>query len=368
MNPTRGGVQKVTDILAKYFIRTGHRVYYLTYEFDEKDKYKFPATLYHLPDNDFFSKSNLKYYHNLLSGLLIDIIINHDASNDRSRFFLNTGTHTAKKISLYHQDPLYGIIRLNTQSGILRKFLFIAFPGLVRKIKIIKKRRAIKFLLKNSDSLILLSNEFKRLIATELKTKSCKISVINNPCVYYKTKELCDKKKKILFVSRMILDEKNPDKMLYIWSRLQGKFPDWELIFLGDGPDRIQVEELAKTLNLWNVYFEGYVDPLPYYKEASIICMTSNSEGFGLTLVEGMSFGVVPITFNNWAALKDIIIDGETGILVESDNLDDYTKKLQNLLINEEHRQRISLNASRFAGKFDIELIGPLWLELFQTV
>lgn len=373
MNPNIGGVQRVTDTLVKFFVGKGHNLFYLTFLHDENDTYQFPAKIYRLPGPVFFSQSNINYYHDLLFELGIDIIINQDSSNERSSFWLNTGKHSAKKISIYHTDPLFGINRKADLSRyirnlFLRDFILHFFSEPIRFLKMHRKKREMHVLIKNSNRLVLLSDEFKKLIIKELRIDSPKIVSIINPCVSFHFQKTGIKKKQLLFVARMEIFHKRPDVMLKIWSHIQHKFPDWELLFLGDGIDRHKIEELALFMKIKNVRFEGFVDPLPYYQEASVICMTSDYEGFGMVLVEAMQFGLVPIVFNNWASLKDIINDQVTGILIETDNMSDYIAKLNQLLSDEELRKRISANAKDFVRKFDIETIGPMWLSLFDKL
>ena len=366
MNPYNGGVPRVSDTLAKYFGDQGHIMFYLTHHRDICDAYHFPAKVFNLPNPDLFSRENLSYYHKLLKENLIDLIVNHDASNDRSRFFLNIGNHPAKKISLYHTDPLNGLYTTSDFSGKARKMLSEIFPKVIYSMKIIRKRREIRFLLKNSDRLILLSEQFKQQISKELKIKSNKIQAISNPLLSYGQFIPENKKKQILFVARMDLLVKRPDKMLMIWSVIQNRHPDWELIFLGDGQDRKKVEDMAVSMKLLNVRFEGRVDPIPYYKDASIICMTSDYEGFGLVLLEGMQFGAIPVAFNNWISLKDIIIDMVTGIIVPTNDIQQYVEKISILMSDENMRMSFSYNAIDQAKKFEIEKIGPKWIKLIE--
>lgn len=368
MNPVRGGVQRVSDTLAKYFICRGHKISYLTLQYFEKDTYNFPGKIYHLPDPDFFSDINLAYYQNLLYEVSIDIVINHDAANNHSKLFLNSGNHPAKKISLYHTDPLYGINKAINVSGRINNFIKIKFAGAIRFLKVQRKKMEIGQLLKKSDRLVLLSDEFHKQIIKELKIKSSKIVSINNPCVSYLEQSIIPKKKQLLFVARIDIAVKRHDKMLQIWSYIHNKFPDWELIFLGDGPDRVKVEEMAIEMGLKNVRFEGFVDPLSYYKSASILCMTSEYEGFPSVLLEAMQFGLTTIMFNNWASISDVITDYETGILIKTDNTADYIGKLDHLLSNEILRDRISSNAIEYVKKFRIETIGPKWMSLFDDL
>lgn len=359
LNPNRGGVGRVADTLAKYFAENGHNVYYLNFQYEEKDDYEFPATLFTLPDADFYANSNLLFYHKLLDDLAIDIVVNHDASNRRSTFWLNTGKHHAKKISFYHTDPLHG---LNRDIG-YGKWV----NGIVSKLRAMRYRKPIRSLLKNSDSMVVLSDVFKTNIRKKLILNTSKIVAISNPSVLTKVKAPAVRKKQVLFVGRLDWSSKRPDKMLYIWERLFQKHPEWELLVLGDGPDREKTEELAENLQLKNIAFKGFVDPVPYYNQASIICLTSDYEGFGLAMVEAMQFGVVPVAFNNWASLVDVLAHEQTGLVANSNDMPDFIAKLDCLISDEKERERMAMNAKEYVQKFHIDVIGPQWLALLKS-
>jgi glycosyltransferase involved in cell wall biosynthesis len=297
-----------------------------------------------------------------LTSLSIDIIFNHDASNSRAKFFLNTGNCRAKKISFYHTDPLHGIDKIpdNIVCKIFRKYCLF--------LKRLRKKREINHLLNHGDKLVLLSEAFKKKLAKELNLKSPGIISINNPIQLRTTQDsIVRKKEQILFVGRLE-KEKNPRKALIIWSKIECKYPDWEFIFLGDGTERTALIDLANSLKLKNVKFKGFVDTTSYYKESAVQCNTSDYEGFGLALIEGMQYGVVPITFNNWDTLKEIIVDNETGMLVKPNDEDEYSRKLQLLLNDRGLRKRISENVINHVKKFDIENVGPQWISLFREL
>lgn len=349
----------MADTLARYFGENGHNMYYLNFQYDEKDEYEFPAKIYTLPDPDFYSSANMRFYHQLLDDLAIDIVVNHDASNKRSGFWLNTGKHPAKKISFYHTSPLHG---LNRDSG---HGVFVNY--VMRILRGVKYKMAILSLLKKSDKLVLLSGEFEKSIQKKLKLKSHKIVPISNACIFDTLQSTTTKKKQVLFVGRVDWSSKRTDKMLRIWANLFNKHPQWELLILGDGPDRKKTELLAKKLELKNIVFKGFVDPEPYYKQASIICLTSDYEGFGLVMVEAMQFGVVPIAFNNWVSLKDVIVHEHTGLVVNANDMHDFIAKLDHLINDENERERMALNAKEYVQKFHIDVIGPQWLELLKS-
>ena len=108
---------------------------------------------------------------------------------------------------------------------------------------------------------------------------------------------------------------------------------------VGEGPDQEKLKRYVEERNIENVYFEGrQQNVLSYYQKASFICLTSNTEGFGMTLIEGMSQGCIPFSFNNFAAANDIIIDGENGCLIKPFNIKEYANKLKNLMNDSEKR------------------------------
>ena len=125
----------------------------------------------------------------------------------------------------------------------------------------------------------------------------------------YKTKE-------IIYVGRLDFVQKRVYRVINTWNYLEEKFPDWRLTIVGDGEDRANLEGNVKALGMKHVSFEGFKSPIDYYKRASILMLTSDFEGFPLVLAECMSFGVVPVVYNSYAAVGDIISDGKDGIVI----------------------------------------------------
>jgi glycosyltransferase involved in cell wall biosynthesis len=372
MNPTLGGVQRVTDTIARYLADRGHDIHYLTYEFDENDQYRFPGRIHRLPETDFYCKGNIKYYHQLLKSFGIDVVINNDAANERSRFFLNTGENEIVKFSVYHTDPLHELYHPIAVSNYFRNKLLISlFGSILRKLiqwnRYNKKKRQIKWLLRKSTKLLLISEAHKEKINEVLNIDSKAISVMYNPSAFSERKLRTTYQKIILFVGRIDLPVKRPDLLLQIWQKVESDFPDWKLFFLGDGPDMNAIQEMNQTLGLKNTKFLGYTDPEKYYKEASILCMTSEYEGFPSVLVEAMHFGLVPIAFNNWSSLSEVIIDNKTGMTVDRGDISQYILKLRSLMSDSEILVRISDQAVDHVKKYDIEEIGPKWDVLLSS-
>ncbi|MGM9777422.1 MAG: glycosyltransferase, partial [Prevotella sp.] len=130
--------------------------------------------------------------------------------------------------------------------------------------------------------------------------------------------------------------------------------------------DKLRI--LAHKLNLANVSFEGRQQSEPYYEKAALFMMTSAVEGWGLTLTESMQRGVVPIVFNSYPALRDIISDGYNGCVVPNNNLDTYADCMMELMENKEKRENIARNALKSCKRFEPEKVIRKWIELIDSL
>lgn len=169
----------------------------------------------------------------------------------------------------------------------------------------------------NYDNIVTLSHggidEFVQLCPTVDRDK---LVCIPNAIRMIEPPDLSIKEKRCLYVGRLDNKAKGVDRLLRIWKQVEQSNEDWQLDIVGDGPDGKWLREYATELNLSRVRFHGFQDPEAFYKRSSIFCMTSTFEGFGMVLVEAMQHGCVPIAFDSFPAVRDIIENNKSGILV----------------------------------------------------
>lgn len=96
------------------------------------------------------------------------------------------------------------------------------------------------------------------------------------------------------------------------------------------------------------------------------MCLTSIYEGWGMVLTEAMQFGCVPIAFDSFPAVRDIIIPNETGILVKPFSKKEYIFKLTHLMEDDNYRNQLSQKGFEYVKKFDTSNILPKWIELIE--
>ena len=121
-------------------------------------------------------------------------------------------------------------------------------------------------------------------------------------------------------------------------------------------------------LELKNVFFRGYQSPSEYYSRAKIISLVSTSEGFPMSIIEGMQNGCIPIVFSSYSAVTDIIKDGINGCLVAPFDIDLYAEKLYKLASDSSLLNRMQPFAVQSVELFNIDKIGHKWIELFQSL
>ena len=208
-------------------------------------------------------------------------------------------------------------------------------------------------------------NDIKRIYPDYNPYKYC---AIGNPIEYTRAENKVTKKKQILYVGRIEFGLKRFDRALNIWSKIEKKYPEWQFVVLGDGGYRKLFEQIARKRGLERIVFEGFKDPVPYYRDSEIICLTSSSEGFANVLVEAQNYGCIPIAFDSYSALKDIISDGHNGYVIQSFKNTVFANKVQELINDPTTRKEMQDNAKRYSEKFDIKLIADQWEKLFKEL
>lgn len=121
-----------------------------------------------------------------------------------------------------------------------------------------------------------------------------------------------------------------------------------EFVFLGDGPDRIELEEKFNTLGAdFSVSFPGWVygdDKYNHLNQSQIFILPSYAEGMPNSLMEAMASGVASIA-TNVGAVPDLIQNNQTGILVNTNNPEEIRKAISLLISNDNFRYSLISNA-----------------------
>ena len=155
-----------------------------------------------------------------------------------------------------------------------------------------------------------------------------------------------------------------------MWAKIKShpEAKEWKLKIVGTGKDMSMYQRMISHYSIPDISFEGHQVPLPYYKEASIFMMTSRSESWGLTLTESQQMGVVPIAFDTYASLQEIITDGRDGIVIAEGDVDGYVRSMLDLMQDNAKRQRMARQGIISSQRFSQERIAGMWWKLLSEM
>lgn len=232
-------------------------------------------------------------------------------------------------------------------------------------------RWSIRWIYSCYDKFVVLTNGDK----ASWNTKNC--IVIPNFSNYSEASSLSidgkvEKKKQIIAIARLV-PQKRIDLLIKVWEKLHKNFPDWHVKVLGGGeygsPYEQNLRKMIADGGMENSFLmPGAVpDVTEELTKSSIMCLTSEYEGFGIVLIEAMLKGV-PVMAFHYVGVDDIIENGVDGYVVPFGDVDAYAEKLRVLMGSAEERDKLSTNALRSVHKFDKEKAMRRWVELFAAL
>jgi glycosyltransferase involved in cell wall biosynthesis len=159
---------------------------------------------------------------------------------------------------------------------------------------------------------------------------------------------------RILFVGRLER-MKGIDVLINSMSRLPKDLP-YSLHIVGDGSQRRSIEALVQELGLSDkVTMHGYLSSDALYAEfakAGIFCGLSRSEALGNVFLEAQAAGCSVIATNT-GGIPDSVKDGETGVLVSVNSVEEAAKALEKCLRDEAFKKVIAEAGRKNAEKYD---------------
>lgn len=155
-----------------------------------------------------------------------------------------------------------------------------------------------------------------------------------------------DKNAKIVLTVCRLAPGKNVEMLIKAFNKIN--FANTYLLIVGDGQEKIYLQQLAKDLNITNkVRFLGFrKDVERFYSIADVFVLTSKYEGFGHVYLEAMASGLPCIGLKSdypkvIVASEEIIIDGETGYCVNPYSIEDLAEKIEKIISDDSLRQKM---------------------------
>ncbi|MBC7382245.1 MAG: N-acetyl-alpha-D-glucosaminyl L-malate synthase BshA, partial [Bacteroidia bacterium] len=161
---------------------------------------------------------------------------------------------------------------------------------------------------------------------------------------------------------------KRIDDVVKVFAEILKNMPA-KLLLVGDGPERIYIENLCRELNLNDsVTFLGKQNPV---EEILSVCdlflMPSETESFGLAALEAMACEL-PVISSNAGGIPELNIDGVTGFLCNVGDVKTMAEKAIYILSDQERLLKFKQAARARAHEFDINNIVPVYEQYYEKI
>ncbi len=356
LNPQCGGTERVACLIAEYLQRQGHNLFYMACIPTLKDGSYNSAFLPNKSEGA--TSENISFVNEYIVRNKIDVIVNEGGNSASIYLFSHEHIYKNIKIITHLHFDVYGNIRTFYKCLYLPIFNVPIKEKIINILKWIKapynkyyalknKRARYRYMLENSDKVILLSEyyikDYKNLIK---KGDFSRLVAVINPLTFNNIDNNCsNKQNEIIYIGRLDYSQKRVDRVLKVWKLLQADNNDWALTIVGDGADKERLVRLSKDLKLERVTFAGHANPKQFYERAKILLLTSNFEGTPMVITEAMSYGVVPIVMNSFAGVNDIIKNGYNGVSTEPFDIEDMVNTIKALINTPSKLEELNINA-----------------------
>jgi colanic acid/amylovoran biosynthesis glycosyltransferase len=169
------------------------------------------------------------------------------------------------------------------------------------------------------------------------------------------------RKKVVLFVGRLV-EKKGCEFLIRAMKEVQIVVPDAELVVIGDGPLRKELEQLAAA-SLFNFAFLGtqpastvrsWMNRAKIFCVPSLVARSGDAEGFGIVFIEAQALGTPVVSFAS-GGVPEAVAHGATGFLAPERDWRQLAKHIVDLLLNQTLWNRLSTRASeRARSSFDL--------------
>lgn len=176
--------------------------------------------------------------------------------------------------------------------------------------------------------------------------------------------------KKILHVSLLNDEQKNVSGIIKAINELLTIRTDFEMHFIGDGPDRMKLETLASDLKLLDkyIFFHGRVDDSKLknlMQNSDFFVLNSRSETFSIVCAEALSYGIPVIS--TICGGPEEYINNNYGILIKSENNVELVNAMNYMLDNSTKYDPEKLH-KYIEDKFSYDAVGLMFYKMYQSI
>ncbi len=354
--PTYGGSGAVATELGIALARRGHEIHFITY----KQPFRLPAVLpriyFHEVDVGRYPLFEYPPYDLALAVRMHEVTLAHGLDLLHCHYAIPHATSAwiAKEMLRPTRPDIRVVTTLHGTD--------ITIVGQDPSFKPITK-----FSIEKSDGLTAVSRYLQTETLTTFGCTACRIEVVPNfidPEVYDRSRytsildEQVDSDTRVLMHISNFRSVKRVRDVVRIFGRVAAELRS-VLVMVGDGPDRVDAEDEARSLGLMEkVFFLGKIDAVaPLLAGADLFLLPSSTESFGLSALEALACGV-PVIGSLVGGLPEVVRDGETGVLCGVGDVDGMAAAALDILRDGDRWRAMSALAAHDArDRFSLDAI-----------
>ncbi|MBC8266098.1 MAG: N-acetyl-alpha-D-glucosaminyl L-malate synthase BshA [Flavobacteriales bacterium] len=363
--PTYGGSGVVATELGMALAEKGHEVHFISYNQPFRldvfcDKISFHEVS--VPDYPLFEY--IPYEHNL-TAKLVDVVLHEKLNLLHVHYAIPHASAALSAKQILASQGIH-IPIITTLHG-----TDITLLGKDKSFKSV-----IEFAINNSDVVTAVSKSLKQETLDSFNIKK-EIQVVpnfidsslykyeNNPNL---RRSLAKDDEKIIIHISNFRKVKRVQDVLKVFAKIKKEIPS-KLLLIGDGPERLEMEELCRNLDLCDhIRFIGKLKAVEKILSVSdLFLLPSETESFGLVALEAMA-SKVPVISTNTGGLPEVNKDGKTGFLLNMGDVDGMAEKAIFLLSNKDKLKEFKECAYKHAMQFDLPNILPMYEDIYENL
>ena len=220
-----------------------------------------------------------------------------------------------------------------------------------------------------ADKVVVLSEYWKEIVNSVFNLDT-KLQIIYNPCICEISPAAYILKKQILYAGT-VNRRKGYVDLINAFSIIATQYPDWQLVFAGNG-DIEQGKRLATSLGLERqVLFLGWITGETkdrVFKESAIFCLPSYAEGFPMAVLDAWAYGL-PVITTPVGGIPDIAKDGKNLLLIKPGDVNGMALQIKRIIDDKTLRVNISRESYYLSHSiFNIDTINRQIEDLYTAL